>query len=146
MGLQLYIDVLLLVEEVPAPGFNTLDLLLFPKFVFAAGSVQDSPSPAAGAGGRGSGRSQLSHILRATFGCSRAKFGDTSGPFTDPSLVKCEFSALKSLPPAGGLRPGEGREGRRIPSAKQGAGGTLRAGRKGDVASLNIPPENQERH
>lgn len=32
----------MLVEEVAAPGFNALNLLLFPNF--EAGSIQDSPS------------------------------------------------------------------------------------------------------
>lgn len=74
-------NVLLLVKQVAAPGFNTLNLLLFHNLVFAAQSDQDSPSilhrsckwdrwSSTGPGqegdaeGRGSGRSHLLDMLR----------------------------------------------------------------------------------
>lgn len=85
MDLQLSIHVLLLVEEAPAPGFNTRNLLLCHELVFAAESVQDSPPPHGWCGGRGSGRSQLLDILGVSFGCGQVKFADTSSPFGDPS-------------------------------------------------------------
>lgn len=149
----------LLAEEAAAPGFNPLNLLLFHNFVFTAESTQDSPSslrPPCRLGAWSSvGPGRVGTVLSISYRvCYRAgtlvvgrpRLGMGLSPWEIPFLRTGSFVLLHQPCPSqpwGVTAGGEG--GKKIPSAKQGAGGMLRAGRKGDVAFLNIPPENQER-